>query len=481
METAELTVHSVRVAEYNVREEMFEGKKHIVVPVIMMKEGVHCGSHGCIYHTPEELGHYTEAWNGVPVTIMHPSNAEGQNVSANSPEVLQTAVGRIFNCHYDNGLRAEAWLDLAKITESSPQALTYIRQGSVLDVSVGVFTDEEATPGEWQGEPYNSIARNYRPDHLALLPGVQGACSWSDGCGVRTNKKGGKMNDLLKSFKELAVKGYTVSLINNEEGFQEISNLLRAKLDAMDNDERVYYLEEVYADNFIYHVRQREGGSTLYKRGYSVSNGEVAFAENPTEVRKAVSYVTMMQRTKPPVKEELNINENQGGKKMNDVKLPCCEAKVDALIANKQTRFTASDREWLMTQESVVIDKLAPMEPVQVNLEEAAVETIKVFKATIKTMEDVEALVPEEFKEQFAAGAKLYTDHRKELVKGIMDNTSETWKEDDLNAMSTEMLEKVSKSIPAVHDYSGQGGSTVKINAGTVEPMLPPGVGVNNK
>ena len=48
METSELTLHSGRVANYAVREEMYDGRRHIVVPVIMMKEGVHCGSHGCI-------------------------------------------------------------------------------------------------------------------------------------------------------------------------------------------------------------------------------------------------------------------------------------------------------------------------------------------------------------------------------------------------------------------------------------------------
>jgi len=49
--------------------------------------------------------------------------------------------------------------------------------------------------GVWNEEEYHSIVRNYRPDHLALLPGAIGACSWEDGCGIRANKdikKGGK-------------------------------------------------------------------------------------------------------------------------------------------------------------------------------------------------------------------------------------------------------------------------------------------------
>ena len=479
----EISVHSITVNNYDIREEMLEGRAQIVVPAVMMKEGVHNGSHGAIYHVPEELERFTAAWDGIPVMIQHPEK-DGVNVSANSPRVLETAVGRIFNTTYRDGLRAEVWIDVEKITDLDPDVLVYIRQGRPLDVSVGVFTDEEPTQGEWNGESYESIARNYRPDHLALLPGATGACSWADGCGIRNNQEGGEMNDLLKSFKDLNVKGYVASLISNEEGFQEISNLLRIKLDAMDSNARVYYLEEVYADEFIYQVRSSEGGSTLYKRGYSVENGEVTMTENPTEVRKSTSYVTMkMKRTKN------NIETNEKEDNMSVKDKPCCEAEVDALIANKQTEWKAADREVLMALEESVINKMIPKEIAPVvhtaqEVVEIGEEALTIFKETLKTVEDFAALMPEQMKVQYEAGMKLYTETRKAIVKGIMDNTEDgTWKQETLEGMDDDTLASIAKTGKVV-DYSGQasGGTIKKEGVVANEDILyPVGVEVETK
>jgi len=440
---------------YTIREEVLDGKTHIVVPVVMMVEGVHCGSHGPILHQAAELASFTEAWNGIPVTINHPEEG-GANVSANSPQVLdRDSVGRIFNAHYANGLKAEAWINVEKITVRSPMALAYIKQNRPLEVSVGVFNDTEITEGEWNGETYESIASNYRPDHLALLPGETGACSWVDGCGIRANKKGGSMpeTDLLKSFKELSQKGYVVRPVTNEQGYRETTALLQSKLDAMDTSERVYYLQEVYADHFIYEVRDRElGGTTLYKRDYTSSNTEVEIGETPVEVQREVKYVTMqgMVRTK------FN-NNNKGGEMSKDGTL-CCEAKVDALIANKVTHWKAEDKEWLVTQEESAIDKMFPKEgPKVAAIEVNADEVLSTFKATLKTVEDYTALMPEAMKIQVNGGVKLYTEHREALVKGIMENTKEVWEEATLNAMEDKTLENVAKSIKLPVDYSAQG------------------------
>ena len=174
---------------YSIRRENYDGKPHMVVPVVMMVEGVHSGSEGPVLHLAEELSHMVPAWNGIPVVIQHPQDDSGNFISANSPSVPY--VGRVFNARFEDGkLKAEAWIAVSTITQVSPVTLGYLTQQRPLDVSVGVFTDTERTTGEWEdGAEYIGIARNYRPDHLALLPGEEGACNWADGCGIRTNKK----------------------------------------------------------------------------------------------------------------------------------------------------------------------------------------------------------------------------------------------------------------------------------------------------
>lgn len=190
-----LRVYFLSTEGYEIRREIYEGREHIVVPVVMMVEGVHSGSHGPIFHSIDELGRIPNSWDGIPVTINHPQ-IDGLNVSANSPGVLRDwGVGRIFGTHVKNdGLHAEAWIDVQKITAISPDALEHILKKNPLDVSVGIFSEEIPEQGEWHGERYAAFARNYRPDHLALLPGGTGACSWADGCGIRNNEKGGNSN-----------------------------------------------------------------------------------------------------------------------------------------------------------------------------------------------------------------------------------------------------------------------------------------------
>jgi hypothetical protein len=183
---------------YSLRTETKDEKTFLVAPVVMMVEGVHCGSHGCLLHSIEELGKFPDAWNGRPVVIYHPEK-DGKAVSAGVPDIdLSERVGTVYNTQVEGDkLKAEVWLDEERLKVKSPEAYQYIQNGNPMDVSVGVFTDEENKEGEWNGKRYVGIAHNHRFDHLALLPNMEGACSWGDGCGIRLNSRfnnGGKSN-----------------------------------------------------------------------------------------------------------------------------------------------------------------------------------------------------------------------------------------------------------------------------------------------
>jgi hypothetical protein len=477
METKTLTLYTVRASEYQIRQETFEGRRHLVVPVVMMVEGVHNGSRGPLLHTAEELGRFVNVWDGIPITIQHPQS-DGVFVSANSPEQLGLSVGRVFNTHLDGDkLRAEAWLDESKLIAISPEALEYIRQGKPLDVSVGVFNDEIPETGEWNDEHYEAIATNHRPDHLALLPGGRGACSWEDGCGIRVNKEGGNMEKgLIQDIKSLNQRGYAAIPIVNKQGYRELMETLRSKLDAMDTADRMYFLVEVYENEFVYEVRSRETeSSTLYKRGYSTNeNDEIEVAESPVEVRRKVEFVTMSDEKRMKRTKFNNNNKKEGGNEM-----ACCEDKVDRLIANAQTKFTANDKEWLLAQSEETIDKLFP-NPVkeekkedqpQVN-REMALEVLNLQKP-----EDYLALMPEKMKSNFETGLKLYQDSRKEKIDSIVENSE--FAAEDLSDYTDAVLDKLFNSFnKSQGNYAGNGSTKIKINAQqeTEEMLLPPGV-----
>jgi len=177
-----------------IRQETFEGRPHLVVPVVALVEGVHVGSHGPCFYPANEIGKYVEAWNGIPLPVFHPDEY-GMNVTANTPQLIEErSVGRLFNVFFDSDgakLKGELWIDIGKADKISPMVLSLIRSGRQLEVSTALWSDDDNIPGQWRDEEFDTTVRNYRPDHLALLPVGEGACSWADGCGVRVNDAGG--------------------------------------------------------------------------------------------------------------------------------------------------------------------------------------------------------------------------------------------------------------------------------------------------
>ena len=281
---------------YKVKEAKHQGKEHLVVPVVMMVEGVRNGSHGPLFHSITELGKFPESWNGIPVVINHPER-NGVNVSANYPDILEAAVGKVFNTHVKGTkLVAEAWLDIEKLNTISPEVLVAINGGELLEVSLGIFTDNELISGEFNDEHFEAIAKNHRPDHLALLPCSVGACSVFDGCGLGANKEGGIMSKDEKS----------------PDVFEDVELKLHE------------------ADNKTWEI---------------VSNDEV--------VAEGSGFI----RTKFNVNKKKEVTEMAENVKKCT---PCVEEKVNELIANNQSKFTEEDREWLVSLDESRLDKLTP-------------------------------------------------------------------------------------------------------------------------
>jgi hypothetical protein len=149
------------------------------------------GSQGSLYYPPEEIGREPHAWNGVPLVRNHPE-ADGQQISARDPDVLEECgLGHVYRTVANGKLTAEAWFDVDRVRRIDPRILERLRRGEPIEVSTGLFVDAEPAPegATWNGRAYTHIARNYRPDHLAILPDQRGACSVADGCGVLVNEE----------------------------------------------------------------------------------------------------------------------------------------------------------------------------------------------------------------------------------------------------------------------------------------------------
>lgn len=178
-------LHTLRASRNGqIRTVTHDGESHLVVPVVLLTEGVHCGSAGALYYPAEELSLAPYIWNGRPVCIQHPQTVDGIPTTCNDPEIIEKqTVGYLYHVEYRDGkLVGELWLNERKLRRF-PEVINALERGR-LEVSTGLFSDDELVSGVWNGEEYSAIVRHIQPDHLALLPGATGACSWEDGCGA---------------------------------------------------------------------------------------------------------------------------------------------------------------------------------------------------------------------------------------------------------------------------------------------------------
>lgn len=338
-----------KAESYTVTRFQIENVKYIMVPVVMIREGVHNGSGGALLYNKSELEKSVQSWEQVPVTIGHPQ-ADGNFISANSAGVRH--VGRVTNPRMSNDkLMADIVFEESLLQNESATVLAALNEGGILEVSVGVFSGLEETQGVWNGENYTGITKDYKPDHLAILPNEKGACSVDDGCGIRNNS----------DKKEI-------------------------------------------------------------------------------------------------VETQISI-DNKGEKQMN-------EEKVNALIANSKGLFTNCDKEWLLTQSEQRISEIMA-NPNKWKKE----NTIQSLKGQL-TFEEALELVPDAEK-VIVTNAIAAEKQRKELaIDAIIANTGNVWAKEDLQSMSTEMVDKIAASIqkpvvpmpaPTVHVSTPAPATTTKI------------------
>jgi len=501
METQQIAVYSNPSAPYTIQTKLLDGRKHLVVPVVMMVAGVHAGSRGPLLHTASELSKAPASWNGIPVMIGHPQ-VNGMDVSANTPGVLETAVGKIFNTQMVGiKLKAEAWLDELKLQAVSPVALSYIKAKHPLDVSTGAFTAEKAIAGVYNNKRYNAIAYNLVPDHLALLPGEVGACSWTAGCGIRNNKssetskdENNEMDDeVILTQKQEAYESILASaLVDNKQGYQAMLEQVRGRLDSLDNAMSYHMLDELYDDYLIYRVRSKVGDQALtyFQQTYKLNEDDsIEFTGNPVQVRREVKYTKISNNS--GVRRSV-FNSNNSNTMTKNGNEPCCPEKVIALINNKASKFGPEDEAWLLTLSADQLDKLQPVtEPVVAPVTQAApapapapvvpapvVNTDGFIKRdSLKTAEDFLSIVPSELQDQFRSGLVLHKEHRTELIQLILNRSEQgVWTEAELEVQDTSMLEKLSKQFKTPVNYTGQGAGRVpQTNAGQkVAPLMPP-------
>lgn len=482
------------------RRETISGKDYAIYPLILMVEGVHHAVNGDpVYYPPSVLESSVLHWDGRPIPIYHP-NVSGDYVRANNPQVEADWVcGRIYNAMMDNGkLKAEAWLEISKAEQLHPGLIMALDSGTQMEVSTGVMVSGDGISGTWNEEAFNQSITTMIPDHLALLPGDKGACSWEDGCGVRANKSNVEKNrDILSKTKNNslfmqvnniiignqenldATNGETMTkteqlsfAINqlqeakDEQGqltllsdmalefldlkkspvsFGEMEKSVRDAVRGLSKNTHpvigaefigpYYYTREVYPDSVIYEVETNGTPTKLYKRSYSRNDdGTVTLLDDAVEVKEERQFVP--------------LNNQEGEQTMAD-KTPCCPAKVDALIANEHTAYTEADRAGLNEMGADMIDKLTAS--VQILTDNAKLSANAASApSTVKEFIDS---APTEIAAVLSAGLLQLNAKKTAMISSITANSRNTFTADQLNVMSVDQLEQIA-ALATTTDFS---------------------------
>lgn len=479
------------------RTAVFEGRDHVVVPVVALVEGV---IHASNSEDPElvlseEFGKAPQGWNGRPVVGDHPS-LSGTRVSANEPEVLESkAFGRVFHAQVrGTKLMMEAWLDPAMAKKVGPEAedvIARVREGKGVEVSVGVFVVNEETPGSWtDGSRYAAIWREIIPDHLAMLPeGTLGACSIEMGCGApRAAEKKEEPVTVKKSLME-RLKDLAAHFRPSQAEDQSDEDLRRSLGDALNSTEPAFLgIDAVFSEakQVVYAVAP-EGVMQLFRREFTQDEeGTVELGSSREEVKQVTRF--------EPVTAQQNITAAScgcGGKKAitpaeEAVKMDK-KARVAALLAlagahlTYKNIFKAADAPAL---ELLPDERLTELEAqVAVPAVEVVVPPVvekKQDEPVELTQEEKRAAFFREFPDVAATVAKdkAATAQRKaELVKGLKAATAKAYSEAELDAMGVPALEKLlivaQAAVPA---RSFEGAAP---RAASAEETVPPAPDMN--
>lgn len=339
-----------------VREEQYKGRKHLVAPAVILLEGVHNN----VLYPGEEIAKFAKAWDGRPVMLGHPTK-DGEPLSANSPEQLaERSVGTVFNSSFEDGrLRTEAWIDIdqANGTDEGKKLLARLGNNEVIEVSTGLWTEDEDKTGVWRDEKYGCIAHNFRPDHLALILDGTGACSIRDGAGMprvneqRKDLKGGQ-EKVKKNERRKAVE-VTKGGRNVMDREAQVKSLIAGGYWGEANREFLTGLEDgQFAEVLAVH--------SAYK-----ANVDAAQKKKDEEEEKA-RLEAEAAKSKPKTMQEFLASAPAEVRESIEDGLKLHQEKKDALIAglkaNKRNAFSDEELRAKKMDELVKLSRLAEVE-----------------------------------------------------------------------------------------------------------------------
>ena len=338
---------TINLSNTAIRRETLQGREYLVAPMAMLAEGVVDGSGGPILYEEKDCRKGAPLWNTKPVVVYHPE-INGKGVSACEPSILEARqVGMVMNTRWDNGkLRAEAWLEESRLKKVDDRILDALETNKVLEISTGLLTDNEEKLGTHNDIPYTHIARNHRPDHLAILPDKIGAYSIADGGGLLQLNETARSSGIDPTQLFARQIDLLRRLIGNAMSHSNVHSALASGLRARNGIGDDTWIADVYENFFVF-----EDNGKLFRLPYT-SGDAVEIGEGPPEeVVRVTEYRT----------PEGSFVGNTAQSSISQEKIMAKKEIVDGLIAHESTVWVEDDRDTLTALEETTLEKMAPV------------------------------------------------------------------------------------------------------------------------
>ena len=208
------------------------------------------------------------------------------------------------------------------------------------------------------------------------------------------------------------------------------------------------------------------GDMYLHKGGLNAAWAAAQGARSGQEASSAVKAHLQAHRRALDLNTQNNEEDVMAGEKK------CCEEKVNALIANEDTTFVETDREWLSAMNEEQIEKLGTGEEVKVNNGEATPAIILAGDEPV-TLKGYLETAPDEIRAVLNAGLRELDNKRAGMIAKVIDNERNKFTEDQLKEMDVATLESITSLIPT-SNYHGQAPAHTVVNDGSVEEAYIP-------
>lgn len=402
-----------------------DGVEYLKAPVSMMVPGERFGANQDepFIYSAQALRRSANDWEGIPVTLGHPVDNDGTMVTAAHESA--TVIGKLESPRFEkNSLRAVAVFNALELELNHPDVYEALTTKQPIEVSIGLFCSVEKVSKNdnkiQSSQDYDLVVAEIIPDHLAVLMNEEGACSWSDGCGIRINK----IKEMEKMSKlQLVISHLAVNALSFSETAEKVRTLIAEKLNGNSDEKKSWvYLDEMYPDKAIFSMDDGNGKYKCYEQGYSLGENEVVTLQGDwKEVTRKITYV--------PVESE-QVTE---------------EVTEAAPANNEESNTTAEESETTVTN----MDEMKDEEIISNKKVIVAIQN-EISKRT----EFLGELVGNQLRDDINTALALLKEKRQSVIKAITSNSKFT--ETMLLKKDMQELELLADALASRNDYSLQ-------------------------